>query len=103
MPASLIRSTVNRVRIVWIDGDVGDACVLADAENALPGLAAIGGFVEATLAARSPQRTLRCDVNDVRVFRIDRDAADVFGSSESDVAPRAPAVVRFINSVAVRD
>ena len=77
MTAPLIRSCVNRVRIVRIDHDVGDAGVLADLENLFPGLAAVGGFEETSIAARPPQRSLRCDVDDVGVLWIDRDPADV--------------------------
>ena len=61
----MIRSAVDRVRIVWIDDDVGDARVLADIENALPGLAAVSRFVKSALAARSPEWALRRDVDDV--------------------------------------
>src|ERR1043165_641779 len=94
-------STVERVWIVGIDHDVGDACVLADVENVLPRLAAVGSLEQTALAARSPQRTLRGHIDDVRVFRIDGDAADVLGSFETDVFPTAAAVVRLVNTVTI--
>jgi hypothetical protein len=62
---SLIRGAIEGVRIVWIDDDVGDARVLADVQNVLPGLAAVSCFEKTTLAARPPQRSLRSNVDDV--------------------------------------
>src|SRR5581483_797844 len=88
--AALIRRSVNRFRVVRIDNDVGDAGVLANLQNLVPGLAAISRFVESAIAARTPQRSLRRDVNDVRIFRIDRDAADVLRILETNIAPGLP-------------
>ena len=69
----------------------------------VPGLAAVGRLVEAAVAARRPERTLRRDVDGVGVARVDDDAADVLGALEADVRPRAAAVVALVDAVAVGD
>jgi hypothetical protein len=54
MAPPLIRRREKRVRIAGVENDIGDAGVLADGEDALPGLAAIGGLVQAAVAAGAP-------------------------------------------------
>src|SRR4029079_15861043 len=84
MSATLIGSRDENVRIARIKDHVGDASVLGDFKNLEPGAAAVGRFVESSIAARPPKRALRCDVNRVRVARIDEDLADVFGLFEAE-------------------
>ena len=72
-------------------------------EHLRPGLAAVGGLVEAAVAARRPQRALRGDVDRVAVLRVDDDAADVLGALEADVRPRPAAVLALVDAVAVAD
>src|SRR5207244_425830 len=103
MPPSLISGRDQHIGIARIEHDVGDAGVLADIEHLVPGLAAVDGLVEATIAAGIPQRSLGRDVDDVRIARIDEDLADVFGILEADVLPRLAAVVGAIDPVAVAD
>ena len=73
------------------------------AQHLLPGLAAVGGLVEAAVAAGAPQRSLGGDVDDVRVARIDDDLADVLGVLQADVLPADAAVARAVDAVAVAD
>src|SRR5438552_17601033 len=103
MTPPLIRGRVNRVRIAWINRDVGDAGVLANLQNRFPSLAAIGSLVESPISSRPPQRSLRGHVDSIRVLRIDRDAPDVLRRSEADVLPGFAAIVRPIDAIAVRD
>ena len=78
MTAALIRCGVNRFRILRIDHDIGDAGVLADIQYVLPRFGAVSRLEKPSVSTRTPQRSLRRDVNDVRIFRINGYAADVF-------------------------
>ena len=83
-------------RDLRIHHHVGAAGVLADLDEALrPGLAAVGGLVEAALAAALPQRTGRRHVDHVGIARVDHDAGDVLGRSS---APRCARCVRRLRS-----
>ena len=73
------------------------------ARTLLPGLAAVGRLVEAALAAGGPERSLRGDVDDVRVARIDDDLGDVLGLLEAHVRPALAAVEAAVDAVAVAD
>ena len=103
VPAALMRHGEQHVGIVRIDRDVADAGVLADLEDLRPGVAAVGGLVEAAIAAGRPQRAIGRDEHDVRIARIDDDAADVLGGLEPEVPPRAAGIVAAIDAVAVAD
>src|SRR5205085_5057846 len=100
---ALIRRGINCFRIIWIDYYVGDAGVLADVEDLVPGFAAVGRLVQAAVSAWSPQRPLRRHVNNVRIFRIDRDPPDVLGIFQANILPTLAAVIRTIQAAAVRD
>ena len=100
VPPPLIGRGQQPVRIGGIDGDIGDARILADGQNVLPGFSAVGGFENSAIAARRPQRTLRRHVDHVRIARIDHDAGDVLGILQTQIAPASPAVVRTIDPIA---
>ena len=68
-----------------------------------PGLAAVGGLVEAALAAALPQRAGRGHVDHVGIARVHHDAGDVLGELEADVAEGAAAVFALVDAVAVGD
>ena len=81
---------------VWIcgvDGDIGDARVLADGQNVLPGFSTIDGFENSAIATRRPQRTLRRHIDHVRISRVNHDAGDVLGIFQTQIAPASPAIV----------
>src|ERR1019366_2667005 len=81
---------------------VGAARVVVHLDEALrPGLAAVGGLVEAALAAALPQGALRRHVDHVRIARVHDDAADVFGGLQSHVAECSAAVLALIDAIAV--
>ena len=84
--------------------DVGAAGVLADLDQALrPRLAAVGGLIQAALAAALPQRPRRRDVDHVGIARVHHDARDVLGSLQPHVAPGPAAVFALVDAVAVGD
>ncbi len=84
VPAPLVRRGEQHVGIERIHDHVADAGVLADVEDLVPRRAAVGGLVEAAIAAGAPQRPVGRDENDLRIARIDHDAA------ESAASPSAP-------------
>ena len=61
------------------------------------------GLVEAAIAAGAPQRPVGRDEDDLRIARIDHDAADVLASLQADVPPRPAGIVAAIDAVAVAD
>ena len=101
VPAALPRRRVHHVRVARVEVDFVDARVLVDFEDPLPGVSAVGGAVEAALAARRPERSLRRDEDGARVVGVDRDHADVAGRLQPHVRERTPAVNRLVDAVAV--
>src|SRR5205823_1406852 len=75
--------------------------ILAHGQDLLPGLAAVGRFVESPVAARAPERALRGDVDGVGVAWVDHDAPDMLGRLEAHVVPRLCAILRLVHAVAV--
>src|SRR5260370_12020335 len=86
-----------------MEHDVRDARVFADGQHSVPRFAAIGGLVETASAGGRPERSLRGDVDDVGVARIDDDLRDVLRLFQPDVFPALPAVDRFVDAVTHRD
>ena len=70
---ALVRGGDEDVGIARVDRHVADAGVLADGEHLLPRLSAIGGPVQPTVAAGTPERPLRGDLHHVAVARIEDD------------------------------
>src|ERR1700724_1369679 len=101
--SSFGRPLVSFCRVARIHAQVGAPGVVADGEHPLPGLAAVGGLVDAAVAAGRPQRPLGGDVDDVGVARIDHDAGDVLRALEAEVLPVPAAVGRPVDAVAVGD
>ena len=101
--AALMRHRQQHVGVGRIHRDIADAGVLADLEDLRPVLAAVDRLVEPAVAARRPQRTVGGREHDVRIARIDDDAADVLGGLEAQIPPRAAGVVAAIDAVAVAD
>ncbi len=102
-PPALIRRGVEHVGTLRIHHQVGDAGVLADREDGLPRLAAVGGLVEAAIAARRPERPDRGHVDHVRVARIDDDVLDVLGVLEPHALPGLAGIRRLVDAVAEGD
>ena len=95
---------VDAVRIDRVDRHVDDAGVRRRAEvgrqDRRPVVAAVDRAVEAALAAGRVDRAGRCDEDNVRVGRVDRDPADHARVLEPDVRPRCAVVGRLVDAVA---
>ena len=72
-------------------------------QDLAPVAAAIARLVEASLAARGPQRALHRRKNHVRVARVDAYHADVFGPGQTQVVPVFAAVATAVDACAVGD
>ena len=90
----------NRTFVDWIDDQVDESGVLIDELDIGPGLAAVGGLVQAAFLIRAEKVADRGDVYDVRIFRIDDDAADALRFLQADVGECFAAVGRFVDSAA---
>ena len=91
---------VQHVGITRIDNHIGHAGPLAAAQGFLPGVAAVGGFVQAALAAFAPQRAVHRRPHRVRVLRVHDDRGDVLGVLQPLVGPGVAAVLGKIDAVA---
>src|SRR5207253_6488557 len=79
---------------------IGKACVFVDELDVVPGLAAVGGFVDSTFLIRSEQVSEHRHVNYVRILRIDDDAGDRLRILEAHLREGLAAIGRFIDAVA---
>ena len=87
LPPALVGRGVERLVVQRIHHQVGRPGVVVHVQRAGPGLAAVGGLVDAALAAGSPQVAGRGDVDDVEVDRIDDDAGDLLAGAQAHVLP----------------
>ena len=71
-----------------------------DEQHARPGLAAVGGAIDAALLLRAGQAAERAGEDDVGVGRIDDDASDAAGFIEAHVGPGVAGVGGFVDAVA---
>src|SRR5581483_12035534 len=101
MSAALVSRGIDRVRIIRVDGYVGESGVLAYVQDFLPGLAAIGSAIEAAISTWRPQRSFGGNENCVAVFRADSNATNVLRVLQSQIGPALAAVFGFVNAVAV--
>ena len=90
------------VRVGGVHHQLGAAAALVGVEDALPGLAAVGGPEDAALGVLAPLLALGGDVGDVGVGGMQDDAADALGLVEPQVMPGAAGVERAVDAVADR-
>ena len=90
------------VGALGVDEDFVDPGVRVDVQDALPGLARVGGLVQPTIAAGAPQRPLSRDEDGVGIAGIEVDVRDVAGGLEADVLPGLAAVDGPVDAVAPR-
>ena len=83
--------------------DVDDAGLVVEEEDLLPGLAAVGGLEQAAFLVGAVEPAQGADVDDVGIFRMDGDAADLEGLLQAHVLPGLAAVGGLVNAVAVGD
>src|ERR1044072_3069328 len=93
----------EHIRIARIELNVVGAGPLIAAEYFRPRLSAVGGLVDAAVTSLSPERTLRRDVDDIGVARVDENAPNVLRLFEPGVRPALASVDRLVDAVAVRD
>ena len=67
-----------------------------------PGLAAVGGLVEATVVAVAPKLSGHTRVNRVAVFRIHENPGNALRIRQSHVVPTVATIGRFVDAVANR-
>ncbi len=103
MTSTLVGGGVEHVGIARVDLDVGDAGVLVDGQHLSPGLPAVGGLVETSLAARGPQGPLGSHIDHVAIAGIDDDLADVLGSLQSHLLPGLSTVGALVDTIAPAD
>src|SRR5262249_21968385 len=101
--AHAVRRRVEQLRVLRVHRQIDEAGILVDELHLRPGLAAVGGLVDAALLVRRPEVAQRRDVHDVGVLRVDDDAADVARLLETDVLPGLAAVGGLVHAVAPRD
>src|SRR5678815_4546054 len=83
--------------------DIDRAGVHIDEQHSRPRLSAVGRAIESSVLLRAVAVPLRCDEDDVRVVRIDHDAADAPAGVETRVRPCATGISRLEYSGAHRD
>src|SRR5262249_49431164 len=89
-------------RAVWVAADVDGAGVGGLFEDLLPGLAAVGGAVDAALGVGAEGAAEDGGVGDVGVARVDDNLADLAGLFP-EVFPGLAAVGRAVDAVAGGD
>ena len=99
---ALVRRGVEHVRVRRVHHDIGEAGVVVDEVRVRPGLAAVGRLEQAALGVRPEQVAERGDVDDVRILRVDDDAADALGFLQPDVLERLAGVGRLVDAGAER-
>ncbi len=100
--APLVGGCVDDLAVRRVHRQIVRSGVVVDLQHLLPGLAAVGGLVDAALTARSPQAARRRDEDDVVVARVDGDAMDVLGGPEAHVDVGLAPVGRLVDAVAPR-
>jgi hypothetical protein len=95
---------VEDARIFGVGFEVGDTGEIVLVESFLPGFAAVGSFVDAAIGAGwgNAEERMAEDayVDDVRIFGIYDDRADVFRFFQADVGPGGAGVGGFVDAVA---
>src|SRR5581483_3861249 len=97
---ALIRSGVKDFAVDRVHHDVGEASVLINELDVVPGLAAISRFVNAAIFVRSEQVAHRSYVNNIGIFRISDDASDRLDVLQTHVCEGLSAISRFVDSIA---
>jgi len=74
-----------------------------DVVNLVPGLAAVGGLEQTAFFVRTIQSSERADINDIGVFGMDDDSANLKGLVKAFVLPVFAAVGREVDAIAIGD
>lgn len=101
--AALVGGGEKDIGIARVHDDFGDAGVFADGEDGFPGLAAVGGFVEAAVAAGRPKGTLGGDIDDLGIARVNKNSLDVLGVFQAGAGPGLAGIGALVDAVAEAD
>ena len=99
---TLIARREQHIAVRRIHGDVGEAGVFVDVLDLGPGLAAVGGLVDAAIGVRSKQMARRRHVHDLRIARINHDTRDRLHLLQPHIREGLAAVGRLVDTVAER-
>ena len=105
-PRQALELVHRREQDAWIDGIDGDvvrARGIVEEEDLPPGAAAVRGAEYATLRIGSECVAHRCDVDAIRIARIDAHRADLLRTRETEVVPREPGVGGAVDARAIRE
>lgn len=94
---------VERIGVLGIEADIQRAGSLIYVEHLAPGLAAIGGFVDAAFLAGHPDFAERGDPDGVWIGGVDARTADGVGFFQPQVLPGFALVIAAVDAVAVGD
>ena len=97
---TLIRGRVQHVRIVPVHRHISGASFVVHEQRARPAASAVGGAVHPAVPAGAPHRALRGHVGDVRIARVQLNAADVHAGGQSHILPRLAAIGALVHAVA---
>src|SRR5262249_37963521 len=86
-----------------VHAKIYDAGLVIDVEDLFPGLAAIGSLEEPPFLVATVEPAQGPDVDDVRIFGMNADAANLKCSLQPLVSPGLAAVGRLIDAIAVCD
>src|SRR5262249_36518012 len=103
VPADPVRGRVDRARVGGVEGHVDAAGVVVEAEDVLPGPAAVARLEQAALPVGRPQVPQRGDVGRLGVGGGGGDAVDVVGVGEAGVGPGRAGVAGDEDAVAPGD
>ena len=101
-PPALVGCRVDDARVARVQCDVHDAGVLVHLQDGLPGGAAVRAAVETAFLVRAPEVAHRGDVDEIGVFGVQRDAADVAAVAQPHVRPALAAVRAPVDAVPPR-
>ena len=100
--AALVARGVNDIRVDRIEDEVGEARVVVDELDVVPGLAAVGRLVDPALGIGSEQMPEHRRVHRVWILRVDDDARDRLTVLEAEMGEGLAAVGCLVDAVAER-
>src|SRR4051794_39716720 len=98
MELDLPHAREQDARIARVHRDLRTPGVLVDEQRALPGRAAVDGAEHAALLLRTVGRAERAREDDLRIHRVDDDAAEPAGLLEPAVGPRLARVSGLVDA-----
>src|SRR6267143_268249 len=90
---------VNRLRVRWVEGEIGSAGVFVFVQNLGKSPAAVGGTKNAALGVRAVGMAFGGDEDAIRIFWIDENRSDLLCITKTKMRPGSSGVGGFINSV----